>query len=501
MRRAHLAVTPKIWTVILLSIYFAIGIPGLRRTMVGDEIYALLAAGKTFREHIEFLRLDLLHPPLAHLLIRGWLELFGNTDLSAKLWALLLNACTVVLTVALAVRVTPHWRLASFLMCVPCLQVGSAVHLLRNYGLLYAVTLAVALVWDWWRREPGNRSLICLTATLVAALYTSMLSILILPALVAANRFFGNRQRAFERAVGIAMLLLQPWLLVVMPVYLNRKLAGNLGWLRTSPHIALAGLPYDLLSGADPGNDSLPYPFSERRVRVWLVGPAALLNAALAFAVWRKQRTRWRLQGPGHYSWTAICVMVAASPCLALWAGSLLGHPLLHGRYILFIAPFYWLLVAQGVFLGGTWGKAIFGAGFAPWIAASILAPFVLNVAASPVRIGTTELTTRLQADDLILFDMNSHAGWQAYWEWTHRLGRSDHVAAAGTGILPHEAVLVPLQVPENISLPRHGQVFLFSVFGPSRKRLETILNNHGYGPVETIAPSTMTRFEQTAEH
>src|SRR5712692_6752669 len=122
------------WACLLVAAYLLVGLLTWKRTLIPDEIRALLLAAGPVEKELEYVRKDAVHPPLSFLLDRWWLGAFGQTDSAAKALPLVLNIPTLFLLTWVASRMTSQWRLASFLFAAPFLRAGSAVNLVRMYG-------------------------------------------------------------------------------------------------------------------------------------------------------------------------------------------------------------------------------------------------------------------------------------------------------------------------------------------------------------------------------
>lgn len=453
------------WACLLVALYLVVGLVGWKRTLIPDEIRPLLLAAKPLEEHLEFLRMDLVQTPLSFLFHRLWLGMFGHTDNAVKALALLLNIPTIALFTWLASKYTSHWRLAAFLFSIPFLRIGSAVNLVRMYGMLLLLTVIALVIWERWRKKPSNGKLMAWAAVMILVVYTHGSGLLLLPAFFAMNWLYGPRRRAFTIVCTVALLALLPWIAYVFPVYQARGIGDNVGAIRANPMISLGQLPFFFLSGEDPGGGT-PAPLLHRLdLRIALVLAAGVAHIALltlacrgiyrSFNQWSDEK--WR----GLWLATLLCGI----PVIALFGFSVLFTPVLHPRYVLIGLTGYWLLITLLGQLGGRAGKALVIGIFIPWALVSVGLLLAQNWGDSPVRRATTYLARETRSSDLIICDKHMSLGWQVYWEWTRRLGKDPaQVETLPSGVVPYLNSIAPAKPLENLNLEKVNRIwFLYS--------------------------------------
>ncbi|MGH7553852.1 MAG: hypothetical protein ACREMQ_12575, partial [Longimicrobiales bacterium] len=245
-----------IWATGFVLVYVGIGLAGWARTLLPDEIRPLILADLPFRATLDYAQQDLVQTPGSYVLERIWLRTFGQTDSVAKTLALLLNVPTIVLFTYLASRITTHWRAAALLFTLPFLRIGSAVNLVRMYGLLLLCIVAALVLWNEWRIQPRTRWLIGWVAAMSVAVYAHASALFMLPAFVVANTLFGPRRLAFFIAAAVPVLALSPWVAFVSSTFLERGFRANVQSIHTDPTRAVFRLPFYFMSGEPPGGAS-----------------------------------------------------------------------------------------------------------------------------------------------------------------------------------------------------------------------------------------------------
>lgn len=437
------------WSSLLVGTYLAIGFFVWGRTMISDEIWALLYAARPFNEQLQAIRLDLVHPPAIYLIQRGWLHTFGFTENAAKALPLVINIPTLVLFTWLACQVTPHWRLASFLFSSIYLHVGSVPNLVRMYGLVMLGTVAAIILWEQWRRRLRTRQLILWTVIMVLLIYTHYFGLLLLGAFVAISLCYGARQWAFIAAAGITGIASLPWFLYVFPLYLTQGLQPNLVWVDQSPYRAMAKLPFFFLTEIPAGLNpfgAAPW-FQIVGLQAALIVVAGLIHLAFFGLAWRTIRTRWLAsrQGDNTARWFWTTALVVVVPVALLYCFSIAIIPALDARILIGVLPCYWLLLVLLGQFGGIAGRALLYGVVVPWVLVSICVGLAQNLAPSPVREGTLLVSREFRKTDLILCSGEPGVGPQVYWEWTRRLQHSGSIeilfpkAKAWVSLLPQK--------------------------------------------------------------
>jgi mannosyltransferase len=145
-----------------------------------DEAYSLKLASASWGEILGGAAAD-IHPPLFHLLLGGWIRLFGTSEVAARSLSVLLGALLVPALFRLAAAVTQNrraaWWSAGLAACSPYF-----IELSRSarMGALLALTSALALYFFWKFFEDGTlRAGAGFVAAMLAALYTHYFGFLV----------------------------------------------------------------------------------------------------------------------------------------------------------------------------------------------------------------------------------------------------------------------------------------------------------------------------------
>ncbi len=453
------------WACLLVAAYLAVGFLSWKRTLIPDEIRALLLAAGPVEKELEYVRKDVLHPPLSFLLDRWWLGAFGQTDTAAKALPVVLNIPTLIVLTWVASRMTTHWRLASFLFAAPFLRAGSAVNLVRMYGLEMMFFALAFLCWLRWREQAAFPWLAAWTLAVTGMLYSHFGGWMLVAGFVVTNWFFGPRRWAFICAAALAALTLVPWIVSVIPVYRARGIEANMDSIRQEkdPTFALLQLPFFFLSGEVPGGGAPMHPLHEPSVSPTLKVAAGCLQLALFLAAWSWIRRQWPPHGGGerleNWFWIQLCLFCVPLILLYLFSVSVVHS--LQARYVLGVLLAYWLLIITLANSGKRLGRIILHGAVVPWVALSIVASLYLYSSISPARRAADFVAEQVRGTDLILCEKHMPIGWQFFWEWTRRLHHAERVEILSSPMPPWVVPIWPGRDLQEMNLAAVERIWL----------------------------------------
>ena len=459
------------WALLLVGAYLLSGFVGWRRTLIGTEIWALYHAGQPLSDQLQAIRADLVHPPLMYLLERFWFWAFGQTDGAAKALALLINLPTFFLFAWLVYRLTPHWRLASFLFLSVYLKVGSTPNLVRMYGLGLLLAVAAMVLWEKWNETHSNATLIAWSLTALLLIYTHLFGALLLIAFWAANWLCGPRRWAFTVASLMPAMAFVPWFLYVFPVYQTRGLAENVAWVPKRLSVDLGILAYGLL-----GEFPIRY-LPAQVILAILAGLVQLMLLTLACRMaWRLWPPRRKLQPTIRWFWAA--ALLAYIPLALIIFFSIGVMPALHWRFVLGILPAYWLFVVLVCQESGRLARILLHSVILAWVVLDVGVAFATMSIPSAPRQAAILLAREETSSDLILCQTSCN---EIYWEFTHHFGRSGRIElAAPTPV--HDRLSVVRQADfEMIDPETTGRIWLFMDHDAQTDHLIGLIRSHGF--------------------
>ncbi|MEO1621812.1 MAG: glycosyltransferase family 39 protein [Cyanobacteria bacterium J06632_3] len=280
--------------------------------------------------------------PLYYFLLKGWMHL-GNSDGWLRSLAALFALISVFLTYRLGRRLVGEAEgiIAALLLTVSPLVINHAQEI-RMYTVSLCLSLAGTLfladaLLTEHPKKPSQKSLAGWTLFRLLAIYTVPLNITLLLAdgLIVLARFYREKSVLASFAKWL-MVLIALWSPSVLSVIQESSPSGSYA----SHHV----------SATPPGADNL-----FRQLKFWTVWPSAKpenviaaqfykvftlgLSGLLGASLLRKHKSATLL-------WTLVWLIV---PLLPIVVFSYLVIPIWQSRYLLFVSPFLFILLASGL--------------------------------------------------------------------------------------------------------------------------------------------------------
>lgn len=293
-----------------------------------DEVDALRFATAPWREMLNTFTQPGWNGPLYFVLLRGWVTFTGQSEFALRYLSLLMGVVAVALAFALSKRLTDS--LTAFL-CSALFSISPYFIWYSQEVKMYTLVLALAALGAYALRRGIETNRVGWWVTLVAAtsiaMYCHILAALLIPVemILALVWGIGSRQSGWWKGalVSFACLTL-PYLPLVR---------WQLALVVTPAQTGFAFYPFDqmlliLLSGFATGiSGLLP------TTALWPAGTLALIGLVLGAAGWREK--------------AALSVWLLLPP-LALFLISL-NRPIFTDRYLIWIGPAFYLLMALGL--------------------------------------------------------------------------------------------------------------------------------------------------------
>lgn len=270
------------WPLLLALTLFALGLRLFNldlRSIWLDEAYSLNLARADWAGILWGAKLD-IHPPLYHLLLAGWIRLFGTSEWAARSLSVLFGALLVPVAFLLARSLADRkaaWWTAALVAVSPYF-----VELSRSARMGALLALFTALSWYFFLQVIRGRGLLAAAGYVLcslAALYTHYFAFLLVFT-QSAYLFMGLKQLHLPRPVRQSWLYLQLLLL-----------AGYAPWLPALYHHAVKGGPAWRGVGADWTEPLHSFWAFAVGTACWSLTDKVLALAALVgagiFTVWR----------------------------------------------------------------------------------------------------------------------------------------------------------------------------------------------------------------------
>lgn len=339
MRRLHL------WGLLTILLAFGLRLYAIERQDIwGDEAFSIWLSSQPLSEVVAG-GAD-THPPLYPFLLFVWLRLAGLSPLAVRFLSACIGTLTVPVVYALGVRVFGHptGMVAALLTAVSPVLVYYSQET-RMYGLVVllsalSVYWAIRLLRDGSGAEHGPRSpwpLVGYVLATLGAVYTHYYAFFVVLAenLVLVLVFWRERRRAalirWLATQGIIALAYVPWILV-QKGFLGGKASTRFEEWDLASALRIVGQSL----GAFGGGLAVP------SVGVWLVAAVFVVAtvAGLPALVRRRRPEPW------------LIVAYFALPLVLAWLVNPI-MPFFYARYLLLIAPAFYLLAAWGALAWG----------------------------------------------------------------------------------------------------------------------------------------------------
>jgi hypothetical protein len=334
-----------------------------------DEVFSVHAARHDWRTLVNFVALDLIHPPLFYLLLKGWTALAGS---EAVWWVRLFSLLTATATVVPLVLLGRELRLRAGVGQVALVLMGVSGFLIqharevRMYSLL--LLLAACSLWLFARFsqvDASKRHALALFAVNLLLVYTHYYGwLLVGHELIFLAVWQRRRVKAFALMLAALVVCYSPWLWMVWQALgaAGRGLAQNIGWA-VAPRIADILQPFLMLHE--------PFRFRQNtheravlRINVWFA--LALFVPAFVALGWRvfvprgpaaqkleTQAGRARDEGRSERERFALKFLIffsTAPVAVAFLLARVLPHSIWGTRHLIIIAPAYLLLAAYALY-------------------------------------------------------------------------------------------------------------------------------------------------------
>jgi 4-amino-4-deoxy-L-arabinose transferase-like glycosyltransferase len=339
-----------VWPAVILLLALALRIFHLRNESVsGDEAFSITLTRDPLGVMMHRLVLDLVHPPLHYLALRGWLATFGFGLFQARVLSVILGALTVVLLYLLAKYLFDSRTalLAALLMAVSQLAIMFSQEA-RPYALMHLLALVSTYLF---LRACGEQRALYWWEFVVAGvvmLYTDYFGVYLIAALLVVAVLYRDHYRlrvgwALGGAV-VAVVLYLPWL--GSGIVQRAIQPGNVA-RQTADYSAVHW--WTFLSTLNSFNNGKPAGLRTDSPWWTLVVGGVLFTAPLLLVV-KKLRSQGGVEEQRDREGIVIAGILWLLPiALTLLSGKAFHIPY-NVRYVSFCVAFYYILVARAVF-------------------------------------------------------------------------------------------------------------------------------------------------------
>ena len=246
-----------------------------------DEIFSVHATEHSWDSILNFVALDLIHPPLFYLLLKIWLTIGGETLFWLRLLPVLFSILAIVplLLFCRELRLS-YWTaiLAFFLLAVN----GSLIKYAQEVRM-YSMLLCMSLVsmWLFARYFNKGKGIVALTLVNIILVYTHYFGwFVVLSEVVAILALQRIKWRPVIVMLTVSAVCFLPWVVAVLSAARSgSELSQNIGWMQRPGVIGVVQLALSLVEPSYYPATSID-PMSVYRVSVPI-----LLICAIAIVV------------------------------------------------------------------------------------------------------------------------------------------------------------------------------------------------------------------------
>lgn len=198
-----------------------------------DEIFSVHAAEHSWNSILNFVALDLIHPPLFYVLLKLWIGAVGETVFWLRLLPVIFSIAAIFPFIAFCRELKlSFWTqaLALFLLAVNGSLIKYAQEV-RMYSLL--MCLSLYSMWLFARYFYRGKSFAALVIVNVLLVYTHYFGWFVIVSEVSAILIFQRiKWRRIATMFGIVLVSFLPWMITVWQATRSgSELSQNIGWM------------------------------------------------------------------------------------------------------------------------------------------------------------------------------------------------------------------------------------------------------------------------------
>ena len=358
-----------IWIGAGIVVYILLRVNGLAASCLWfDEIFGVHAAERYLPDLLQFVSLDLIHPPLFYVLLKGWIFLFGDALVAVRAFSVVIAIAAVIPLLGLCNELGLASRTKALAVFVLAIN-GSAIKYaqeVRMYSL--SMLLSLTSLWLFTRCVKRGSGWALLTVANIAFVYTHYYGWLLIAAQIVYVMLWARPLigKMFLTVAALAVAFL-PWLWITYTGAASGDgLQQNIGWISRPGPTQILGFLLNLVE---------PFYFQASSIQpraIYLVTiPLLLLLSYIAGHQLLKSRT----DDPERSGIRMLATAVLVPIVLAFILSWVLPHSIWGTRHLIIVLPPICIILAVFV------DKAIETSRFIPAAAALIIVcAFILTI-------------------------------------------------------------------------------------------------------------------------
>jgi uncharacterized membrane protein len=247
-----------------------------------DEIFSVHAAEHSWDSILSFVALDLIHPPLFYVLLKGWIAAGGESLQWLRAFPVLFSVVAILPFLRLCRELRLGKWATTFALSLIAVN-GSLIKYaqeLRMYSML--MCFALFSMWLFARYFRTGKGIALLAVVNVVLIYTHYFGwFMISSELVAILIFQRVKWRPILIMCAVALAAFVPWLIAIgIAARSGSELGQNIGWMQRPGPIALVQLALNLV-------EPFYYPATSiDPISIYQVSMPLLLIAIVAFVLY-----------------------------------------------------------------------------------------------------------------------------------------------------------------------------------------------------------------------
>ena len=325
----------------LITLYVAIRLWHLTDSCLWfDEIFSIHAAEHSWDGLLQFVALDLIHPPLFYAFLKLWIGFGGESILWLRAFPVVFSVVSIFPLVLLLRELKQNTRVQ--LICLFLLTFNSTLLKYSQEVRMYSLMMCFALfsMWLFARYFFKGKNLILLAIINILLVYTHYYGWLVVGSEVAAILIFQRvKWRRIVAMAAVTFVTFTPWIYAVWTAAkTGTGLSQNIG---RTPRPGLTDLTRLLLNLVEPFYSP---PTTADAMSIYTIAVPLLLISAAVIALYLAGRSRF----DGMERQVAdLLVLFVAFPIIAAFVGSwILPHSVWGTRHLIAIFAPLSILIA-----------------------------------------------------------------------------------------------------------------------------------------------------------
>ncbi|MFT3744590.1 MAG: glycosyltransferase family 39 protein [Pyrinomonadaceae bacterium] len=218
----------------LIAIFVTLRIWKMRETCLWfDEIFSVHAASQPWDSILNFIALDLIHPPLFYLILKVWIAIGGDSVTWLRTLPIAFSVLAILPLILLLSELKRNFKVRLLTLCILIIS-GSVLKYsieVRMYSLM--LCLSLFSIWLFVRTAERRKSVLPLLSVNILLVYTHYFGWFVVASeLVAVLLFYRENWKKVFAMAAVTFASFAPWIAAVLNASTGGSgLAQNIGWM------------------------------------------------------------------------------------------------------------------------------------------------------------------------------------------------------------------------------------------------------------------------------